>query len=444
MVTGYSIDNAFTNFKGDVIFKTSITLPSGETTTDFTNYIYTTFDSFHCKIANETSSVITLGTEAYTTTYSTTEITNVFTGDILGAPYTSVDTIHYIMTPAAISSSSLIPSSSDIATSSSVPSTISSLSVTVSSSIRSSSVVRTSDVYYSSSISSMKSSMELFVVSSSVSNSLPSSVTSSHDTLSLTSDSSSTTSHYSGTSTSQVNSFITSNRSYISRTIVSSQSFQSKKDGVSTMSSEVTSYSSSSIQFSNSSSIFGSIYTGSVNSIILSTSRGSSRSNSEEQSSNIWAYPVSESESHKSSERQKEISRSTSTYADEHGVTKTVIVDCATKSNNNDAQFTSTSNVYISNVIDGNGNTIISTISNKQDATTQVIEIPSSRKENFSSSGNKISDNTKATVTVKQQTSNSPSSSPSLYVQQIPNIAGRSIGSLVICIMSLMIQLCLI
>lgn len=153
---------------------------------------------------------------------------------------------------------------------------------------------------------------------------------------------------------SQSNSFITSGRSYILGTIIFSQGVQSRKDGVYTIRSEDISSSSSSIQFSNSSSVSGSISIGISNSVTLSISTGSTETNSEEQSSNLRTYPVSESESYKSSGRQKEISRSTSAYTDTYGPTKTIIVDCSTKSNNNDAQFTSTNNAYISNVIDGN------------------------------------------------------------------------------------------
>ncbi|KAG0655879.1 hypothetical protein C6P45_002830 [Maudiozyma exigua] len=100
---------------------TSMTLPSGQVVTDFTGYIYLSYDGFECGVGNSTSSILSEWTGTYATTYSTDIVSNEGTGvPIGGIPYTEVETIYYILTPAAISSSSsTIESSSEILTSSS-------------------------------------------------------------------------------------------------------------------------------------------------------------------------------------------------------------------------------------------------------------------------------------------------------------------------------------
>ncbi|KAG0661745.1 hypothetical protein C6P45_001270 [Maudiozyma exigua] len=432
---GYLIEYAYTNFAGDVVFKTSVTFPSGETTTNFTNYIYTLFNDFYCDVVNDTSSVIALGTETYTTTYSTTEITNIYTGEILGAPYTSIDTIYYIMTPAAVSSSSEIPSSSDIATSSSTLPAVSSSSIITSSDSISSSGARTSDTSLISSSSSMTSSVLL----SSVSNLLPSSVISSSVMSSLSSRLHSTNSSYNGITSKSSSSASTDSKSSIIRTSATSDSVQSTRSEMSVIHSKNISYSSTSIPFSNSSIVSGSMSEeGSTSLTVSVSSTESSGTNSKEHSSNLRASAAPESQSYKSSKGQEENSRSTSTYTDQYGETKIIIIDCSTKSNIKSTQPTSSDNGYISN-IDSNGNIVASTVSSNHNEATDVTGILATAQDSLSSSKNNLGHSTEATVTVYQQIFDGSSSSASIHIQQTPNIAGRSVTSFVLS-MSLLIE----
>lgn len=431
---GYLLVYAYTNFAGDAVFKTSVTFPFGETTTNFTNYIYTLFKDFYCDVVNDTSSVITLGTEAYTTTYSTTEITNIYTGEILGAPYTSIDTIYYIMTPAAVSSSS------EIATSRSILPSISSSSIITSSTSISSSLARSSDTSLTSSSSYIITSMASSVILSSASNLLPSSVISSNIMPSLSSESYPTNSSYNGITSSSSSSVSTYIKSATLSTRATSESAQSNRGEISVAPSKTISYSSTSIPFSNSSIVSGSMSEEGSTSLKFSvSSTGSSGTNSKEHPSNLRTYAAPESQSYKSGE-EEENSRSSSTYTDQYGETKIIIVDCSTKSNDNNAIFTSSGNGYISN-INSNENPVVSTVSGNHNEATQITEILATAQDSLSSSKNNFSHSTEATVTVNLQTFDSSSPSASIHIQQIPNIAGRSVTSFVLSIMSLLIEL---
>lgn len=430
---GYLLQYGYTNFEGDAIFKTSVTFPSGKTTTDFTDYIYNSFASFHCDTLNSTSSVITLGTEAYTTTYSTTEITNIYTGTILDAPYTSIDTIYYIMTPVVVSSSSIISSSSAIISSSSISSVISSSSEASSSSSESS--VISSSFSKPSATSSMISS----TFTSSISSTLSSSSSSSHEKLSLASDSSSTAVSYDGKS-SKIS------KSSTIGTIFSSDVVVSTRAGMPTESSN-TSFASVSTNiksFSNSSST-GYIATTSDTSLTVPYSSNESYSkDSTDSHSTLGQSESSKMEISRSISHSNEGSVSTSTYTDEYGVTKTIIVKCSSKPKNIDVHTTTSNDADITAVVDDNNHIGISTITKTYNTATRDAEKSISSKSNASASENNASKNTEVTATVKVQISDSSSSSALMYVQQSPNIAGRNVVSAFFSVVLLLSQLFLL
>ena len=137
----YQLYLSYVNHGGDAIFEPTMTTPSGEIITNFKGYIYFS-DSAGCKTGNSTtSSVVSQWSETYATT-STTVITNVGTVSGMGLPYTEIETIYYIMTPAPTS-----VSSSEAAVPSSLsPSSSLSESVLPSSSVILSSVEQTSAV----------------------------------------------------------------------------------------------------------------------------------------------------------------------------------------------------------------------------------------------------------------------------------------------------------
>lgn len=104
----YYIYMFYINRSGDAKFKLSVTLPSGETTTDFTgmvNYLGT----FDCNNYHTTSKLYSEWDDVYSTTYSTTVITHDMTTT------TTFETVYYVLTPAAPTSSTVESSStSDI------------------------------------------------------------------------------------------------------------------------------------------------------------------------------------------------------------------------------------------------------------------------------------------------------------------------------------------
>ncbi|GMM58111.1 hypothetical protein DAKH74_047270 [Maudiozyma humilis] len=108
----------YVNFSGDAELSISITDPSGQVISDIGPYIGFPQDAT-CDFIRRTSMVYSLGTDSITTTYSTSYRTTTFLipGDKLLV--TEIETIYYILTPAASSSSEIIPSSSDIQSSSS-------------------------------------------------------------------------------------------------------------------------------------------------------------------------------------------------------------------------------------------------------------------------------------------------------------------------------------
>ncbi|GMM57373.1 hypothetical protein DAKH74_039890 [Maudiozyma humilis] len=108
----------YVNFSGDAELSISITDPSGQVISDLGPYIGFPQDAT-CDFIRRTSMVYSLGADSITTTYSTSYRTTTFLipGDKLLV--TEIETIYYILTPAASSSSEIIPSSSDIQSSSS-------------------------------------------------------------------------------------------------------------------------------------------------------------------------------------------------------------------------------------------------------------------------------------------------------------------------------------
>ena len=141
---GYVIAFAYTNHGGNAIFKPSMTLPSGEVVTNFEGYIHGSVEDSECGVRNAETTIYSAGTESYNTTYSTAVVTYQTVGDFVTQSYTDIETIYYIMTPPAPSSSvissatSSVASSSVSSVSSSVPSSTGTFSGNQKSSISSS------------------------------------------------------------------------------------------------------------------------------------------------------------------------------------------------------------------------------------------------------------------------------------------------------------------
>ena len=104
----YAFLMVYVNFSGDVTFSASITDPSGNTIANPRDYIFLP-TSPTCDYTRRTSMVYSLGTESYTTTYSTSYVTKLVSVTGQGFEATVMETIYYVMTPLAESSSTVIP-----------------------------------------------------------------------------------------------------------------------------------------------------------------------------------------------------------------------------------------------------------------------------------------------------------------------------------------------
>lgn len=116
---GYVIAFAYTNHGGNAIFKPSMTLPSGEVVTNFDGYIHGSVEDSQCGVRNAETTIYSAGVEDYNTTYSTAVVTYQTVGDFITQSYTDIETVYYIMTPPA-------PSSSIVSSATSSASTVSS------------------------------------------------------------------------------------------------------------------------------------------------------------------------------------------------------------------------------------------------------------------------------------------------------------------------------
>ena len=422
---------------GNPYMYTSTTLPSGQVTTNLTGFIYPTYEEgIECEIQNSTSSIISEWTGSYTTTYSTTVIFNEKTAPALDLPYTDVETIYYILTPTAVSSSSIIiSSSSEVITSSSseiiTPSSSeiitpsSSEIITLSSSL-SENTSRTSSISSStpaelSSDSSSSSEESLSVQSSRTS----SEISSTHASSALSGTDSSVTA-----STDLFTSITPS--SIISSTGKSSTSITiTSFDGV-----------PSSDSSKNIDSTINAI--SSVNSNVNGSANSSSTSHSEVSSTDTASMKSTQSSSSKiitqgTGESSNEDAISTSTYTDVYGMTRTTTVSCSTSPSSiksvtdNNPQGTAAVTVTTNN----NGAGFISSVTDSNNATE--VNGTSNVKEEYSTM-TLVEKSHTSSASIQLQSS-SVSTTASVNIQQAPNIAIRYTVGLLVSFMSFTFQI---
>ncbi|SMN22616.1 hypothetical protein, no similarity [Maudiozyma saulgeensis] len=396
---GYVIVFAYTNHGGDAIFKPSMTLPSGEVITNFEGYIHGSVEDAECGVRSAETTSYTQGSAQYNTTYSTAVVTYETINDYARETYTDVETIVYIMTPAAYSSSVVSSSTSEVVTSSTAESSSITSSAAVTSatatSAAASSAVETSAVQ-SSAVSSAEES--------SAQSSESAAVTQSSATTSGNLDANSavrkTTSSVISSSETEVSS------SYSSNTLVSSS--------IDTKSSSNSSSAAVSTQGTNSNSKTASVSSTSAHSTAVAGEDSEQRDSSNDDS------------------------MSTSTYTDVYGITRTTTVKCATESNGSNSkaanqpetksQGITQTIVTVTTCTAKNGDVSVSTIT-----VTEVVAATKATKETGANAG--VQNNNQAasttsrnnfvsSVTVQMQSS-AATSSASVSVQDAPNAAGK-------------------
>ena len=414
----YQLYFSYVNHDGDAIFKPTMTTPSREIITNFKGYIYNPFGPF-CKTGNSTSSVASQWSETYSTT-STTIITNVGAFSQAGLPYTEIETIYYIMTPAPTSaSSSVVSSSSEAAISSSLSSSSSlSESVLSSSSVILSSVEQTSAVssQQSSTISSsvsLSSESLLTVPSSSI---LPDTSSSAIPTVSFSANKTEGTSVSSFTQSSKISSSV--NR-VLSNLDGNSSTKQLTKSTTSNVFNNGTSGSviSTSVSMSSNANVFSnsSITEGSTRSSTGYPSTKSTQSNTPVESSGDAGQSGSEDY------------LTTSTYTDVYGMTRTTTVRCSTQSNDinlaGESHMPEATVVTVTSCSNKKCETVVSTVTRPTDLAKTTITGKLDQKETTTSSG--YSDASSVASVAVQLQSSRGSSSATHTVQQVPNAAGR-------------------
>ena len=431
----------YVNHDGDAIFEPTMTTPSGEVITNFKGYIYRV-DDVRCKTGNPTSSsVVSQWSETYAST-STTIMTNVKTVTEMGLPYTEVETIYYIMTPASTSaSSSVVSSSSEAAISSSLSSSSSlsesalpSSSVILSSSEQTSAVSSQQSLAISSSI--LSSSKSLSTVPPSSISSLSSSSTISSVTLSdnETEGTSSTVSE--AVTSSVVSSFeetSVSSFTQSSKISFSMHTVISNLDGDS-LTKQLTE--------STASSVFNNFTSGSATSMSVSASPNanafSNSSSTKESIKSSTSYPSTKStQSNSPVESSGDAGQSgsedyltTSTYTDVYGMTRTTTVRCSTQSNDinpiGESHMPDVTVVTVTSCSNKNCKIVVSTVAPPTDlakttVTGKVNPQGAATSPEYSGASAVAS---VASVAVQLQSSRG-SSSATHTVQQAPNAAGR-------------------
>ena len=437
----YELLFSYVNHGGDAIFVPTMTTPSGEVTTNFKGYIYDTNDGF-CEIGNSTSSsVVSQWSETYATT-STTIMTNVKTVTEMGLPYTEIETVYYVMTPAPTSASS-----SEAA----VPSSLLSSSFLSESTLASSSVILLS-VEKTSAVSSQQSS----TTSSSVSlSSEKSSLTPSSTIPPFTS--SSTTSHF--TSSSAISeTALSANKtervsSTVSDAVTSSVVSSSEEASVSsfTQSSKILSSvhtvlsnldgDSSTKQLTKSamSSVFNNATSGSTTSTSVSMSSNanvfSNSSITEGSTRSSTNYPLTKStQSISSAESSGDAGQSgsenyltTSTYTDVYGMTRTTTVRCSTQSGDinptSESHMPEVTVVTVTSCSNKKCETVVSTVTHPTDLTKTTVT-GKLNQQGAATSPEYSGASAVASVAVQLQSSRG-SSSATHTVQQAPNAAGK-------------------
>ena len=425
----YQLYLSYVNHGGDAIFEPTMTTPSGKSITNFEGYIYN-IDGSSCKTGNSTSSVVSQWSETYATTSATT-VTNVGTISGYGLPYTQVETIYYIMTPAPASeSSSVVSSSSDNTISSSLTS-----SSSLSESTLSSSSVNLSSIEQTSAVSSQQSS----TISSSVSlsseslSTAPSSspVTSSSSISSLTSSSDSKTEGISSTVSDAVTSSVVSSSEEAS---VSSFAQYSKiSSSVNTVLSNLDGNSSTKqLTKSTTSSVFNTFRSGAASSQANVFSNSSSTKESVRSST---GYPSTEStQSSSSVESSGDAGQSgsedyltTSTYTDVYGMTRTTTVRCSTQSNDinptGESHLSDVTVVTVTSCSNKKCETVVSTVTHPTDLTKTTVT-GKLNQQGAATSPEYSGASAVASVAVQLQSSRG-SSSATHTVQEAPNAAGK-------------------
>ena len=415
----YELFFSYVNHGGDAIFEPTMMTPSGEVITNFKGYIYSPEDQF-CEIGNSTSSVVSQWSETYATT-STTMITNVGTAPQLGLPYTEVETIYYVMTPAPTSaSSSVVSSSSETAI-------YSSLSSSLSESALSSSSVILSSVEKTSAVSSQQSS----TTSSSVSLSSESLLTVPSSGISMVTLSDSKTELISSTVSEAVTSSVVSSSEEAS---VSSFTQSSKiSSSVNTVLSNLDGDSlTKQLTKSTASSVFNTFTSGAASS---NANLFSNSSATKESIKSSTSYPLTKStqsispveSSGDAGQFGSEDYLTTSTYTDVYGMTRTTTVRCSTQSNDinptGELHLPEVTVVTVTSCSNKNCKIVVSTVAPPTDLAKTTVT-GKVNPQGAATSPEYSGASAVASVAVQLQSSRG-SSSATHTVQQAPNAAGK-------------------
>ena len=431
----YPLYFSYVNHDGDAIFEPTMTTPSGEIITNFKGYIYGSSGA-NCKTGNSTSSVVSQWSETYATT-STTIMTNVKTVTEMGLPYTEIETVYYVMTPAPTSaSSSVVSSSSETATYSSSSlylseSVLSSSSVILSSSEQTSVVSSQQSSTISSSVSLSSESL-LTVPSSSI---LP---TTSSSAISSVPLSTNKTERISSTVSEAVTSSVVS-----SEEEVSASSFTQSSKILSSVHTVLSNPDgdSSTKQLTNSamSSVFNNFTSESATSTSVSASSNanvfSNSSITEGSTRSSTSYPLTKStQSDSPVESSGDAGQSgsegylaTSTYTDVYGMTRTTTVRCSTQSSDinpaRESHLPDVTVVTVTSCSNKNCETVVSTVTHPTDLTKTTVTGKLNQQGAATSSGYRGASSA-ASVAIQLQSSRG-SSSATHAVQQAPNAAGK-------------------
>ena len=425
----------YVNHGGDAIFEPTMMTPSGEVISNFKGYIYSANDA-SCKTGNSTSSsVVSQWSETYATT-STTIMTNVKTVTEMGLPYTEIETVYYVMTPAPTSASS-----SEAA----VPSSLLSSSFLSESTLASSSVILLS-VEKTSAVSSQQSSTTSSSVSLSPeslstvpSSSIPPATSSS--VISSVTLSANKTERVSSTVSDVVTSSVVSSSEEAS---VSSFTQSSKiSSSMHTVLSNLDGDSlTKQLTESTTSSVFNTFTSGSTTSTSVSVSSNvnifSNSSITEGSTRSSTGYPSTKStQSNSPVENSGDAGQfgsedylTTSTYTDVYGMTRTTTVRCSTQSNDinpaGESHMSEATVVTVTSCSNKKCETVVSTMAIPTDLvkTTVTGKLNPQGAASLSGYSGASSVASVASAAVQLQSSRG-SSSATHTVQQAPNAAGK-------------------
>ena len=431
---------SYVNHDGDAIFEPTMTTPSGELITNFKGYLYRSNDGF-CRTGNSTSSVVSQWSETYATT-STTMITSVGTASFYDLPYTEVETIYYIMTPASTSvSSSVVSSLSEAAISS---------SLTSSSSLSESALSSTSVI--------LSSTEQISAVSSQQSSAISSSVLLSSESLSTVPSSSIPP----ATPASVISSVtLSANKtqlisSSVSDAVTSSVASSSEEASVSsfTQSSKISSSVHTVLSNLDGDSLTKQLTTSTTSRIFNNFTSGSATSTSVSMSSNANVfsnssftegsirsstnYPLTKStQSISSAESSGDAGQSgsenyltTSTYTDVYGMTRTTTVRCSTQSGDinptSESHLPDVTVVTVTSCSNKKCETVVSTVARPTSLAKTTVTGKVNPQETATLSGYSGASSVASAASVAVQLQSSRGSSSATHtVQQAPNAAGK-------------------